>query len=711
MNLPPGKVIYHRYQVIGRPLGRGTFGQVIDAIDQNVLRTYNGATQEGNRVAIKIATSRRETRRAMMISNKYLRSEYSIIRDIHNYHKMHEKPKHMALRYKLCRRYSNFTVITSYVRVPTLLDLNSFENTPTKLHHGFMVMEKLNNNIYALKKEKIKRFGLQRSMHYAIQMLENLQHVHEAGYIHRDVKPSNFCLGPLNDVDRGNEVFLIDFGMAKNYLGMNNRHIPPKSNAGFRGTTRYASINAHNRMELSRRDDLFSWFYSVLEMIGVNLPWKASNDKSAVLIMKINFHEARRFASPHNGVFQNIFEEINTLDFADTPNYKRIYTCLQFIIDHTDSETEIIVEGANPASVWSATGKEKTAVSTRSDDKLFEDVHIDFYDEGKQEENNYEEDTNQPSESTDMDKQIKLVANNETTQKSDKYSYTITNVSWDPTSANNTTSPQRVGSTLPSPSIFVPLENNSPTIQSPIDEENSGLFTKEEGEIPTSIGNVGNSSSVTSFQIFAAQQKTEEEVVEVVEDMDSQDKSDGQNTTEDVPAFGTISEVEEGNMEKYIEVSSVTNSNVEEQVEAPVIQNFNWGQTPSGTDCENNVATGLISPQKFNEKVSVKHQLLYDDIDVEIDPVTQQKAERTEDKPPKPPKLVLQKRNIPPITVDSPSPRAAMIVPSKPGALRHSCSDVMKKSNQRPKRNFTALLAVDDGESSTTNTGCTCALL
>ena len=42
---------------------------------------------------------------------------------------------------------------------------------------------------------------------------------------------------------------------------------------GLVGTARYASVNAHNGIELSRKDDMISMVYLILYFYKGNLPW------------------------------------------------------------------------------------------------------------------------------------------------------------------------------------------------------------------------------------------------------------------------------------------------------------------------------------------------------------------------------------------------------------------------------------------------------
>lgn len=58
----------------------------------------------------------------------------------------------------------------------------------------------------------------------------------------RDLKPDNFLIGRES---RDKTIYLIDFGMAKAYR-TSNGHIPWRTNRGFWGNARYASLGAHD---------------------------------------------------------------------------------------------------------------------------------------------------------------------------------------------------------------------------------------------------------------------------------------------------------------------------------------------------------------------------------------------------------------------------------------------------------------------------------
>lgn len=73
--------------------------------------------------------------------------------------------------------------------------------------------------------------------------MKRIEKVHEEKFIHRDIKPDNFLIGGT-DITKDN-IYIIDFGLAKNYRGPDGEHIPFRDGKNLTGTARYASINTH----------------------------------------------------------------------------------------------------------------------------------------------------------------------------------------------------------------------------------------------------------------------------------------------------------------------------------------------------------------------------------------------------------------------------------------------------------------------------------
>ncbi len=84
---------------------------------------------------------------------------------------------------------------------------------------------------------------------------------------------ANFVMGKAESGQAG-RVFLVDFGLAKQHLDERGQVLPPRSRTDFRGTIPYASLSAHFKCELGRKDDLWSFFFILLEMLGETLTWR-----------------------------------------------------------------------------------------------------------------------------------------------------------------------------------------------------------------------------------------------------------------------------------------------------------------------------------------------------------------------------------------------------------------------------------------------------
>src|SRR5690242_6883601 len=97
-------------------------------------------------------------------------------------------------------------------------------------------------------------------------------------------------------------VYMLDFGLARQYVNAKGDIRTPRTAAGFRGTVRYASLTAHKNkvrlgkirklkdggqnlgifQEMGRHDDLWSLFYILVEFLHGSLPWRKVKDKDEV---------------------------------------------------------------------------------------------------------------------------------------------------------------------------------------------------------------------------------------------------------------------------------------------------------------------------------------------------------------------------------------------------------------------------------------------
>ena len=184
-------------------------------------------------------------------------------------------------------------------------------------NYHYIAMELLGPSLSQLKKILPNNcFSIPTTIRLSRHMFCALQYVHENGYIHRDIKPGNFLIKK----DSTYPLVLIDFGLARKYLNEDGTHVQPRQRNGFAGTSKYATLNAHEKVDLSRRDDLMSWFYSVLELVDGKLPWSGIKDKQKIEDIKKKITESQLCSSlPEE--YKDIYHYITTLTFEQTPDY------------------------------------------------------------------------------------------------------------------------------------------------------------------------------------------------------------------------------------------------------------------------------------------------------------------------------------------------------------------------------------------------------
>ena len=200
-------------------LGSGSFGDVFRGI---TLKTEK-------EVAIKIPTKNKE--------------------------KDGEKP--------LLREYKAYKILSNYSKGVPDCRIEIFENKK------ILIMDLLGFSLEKVFNSNNKKIRMKSILLFATKMIEIIKYIHNLGFLHRDLKPDNFVF----DLDAEN-IFLIDFGLSKKYVE-DNSHIKIETNKRFVGTARYASINTHNGIEQSRRDDLESIMYILIYLFKGSLPWQS----------------------------------------------------------------------------------------------------------------------------------------------------------------------------------------------------------------------------------------------------------------------------------------------------------------------------------------------------------------------------------------------------------------------------------------------------
>lgn len=209
---------------------------------------------------------------------------------------------------------------------PKIFYSNTFEK------ENILIIEELGKNLENLFEANNKKFSAVCVSNIAIQALSRLRELSKKGIVHRDLKPDNFLIGQNENIET---IYLIDFGLSKNFNDDKNKHIEFSKDSGFIGTPRYASINSHLGYEQSRRDDLETLAYMMVYFLKGKLPWMNLNYQKMIgetkeinpevrnkLIMKYKMSiSSDALFKELPIVFHEYFKYTKTLEFKQEPDY------------------------------------------------------------------------------------------------------------------------------------------------------------------------------------------------------------------------------------------------------------------------------------------------------------------------------------------------------------------------------------------------------
>lgn len=117
------------------------------------------------------------------------------------------------------------------------------------------------------------RRAVARIIDVAIQTAWGLQHAHDQGLVHQDVKPANVL------ISQEGVAKVTDFGLARAIEAATG-----ESGVDFVGMTRaYCSPEQSNREKMTHATDIWSWGICVLECFTVKTVWKRGQDVPEVL--------------------------------------------------------------------------------------------------------------------------------------------------------------------------------------------------------------------------------------------------------------------------------------------------------------------------------------------------------------------------------------------------------------------------------------------
>ncbi|XP_077137988.1 tau-tubulin kinase 1 isoform X1 [Ranitomeya variabilis] len=271
--LPVSYVVKDRWKVL-KKIGGGGFGEIYEAMD--LLTREN--------VALKVESAQQP--------KQVLKMEVAVLKKLQG--------KDHVCRFIGCGRNEKFNYVVMQLQGRNLADLRRSQPRGT--------------------------FTMSTTLRLGKQILESIDSIHSVGFLHRDIKPSNFAMGRLPSTYR--KCYMLDFGLARQYTNTNGEVRPPRNVAGFRGTVRYASVNAHKNREMGRHDDLWSLFYMLVEFAVGQLPWRKIKDKEQVGMIKEKY-DHRMLLKHMPSEFHLFLEHISSLDYFTKPDYQMIMSVFE----------------------------------------------------------------------------------------------------------------------------------------------------------------------------------------------------------------------------------------------------------------------------------------------------------------------------------------------------------------------------------------------
>jgi len=279
--LSNNSILDGKWKVI-RKISQGGFGQVyeVEAIRSAFDSTEACFMQKGKKFALKVESKQ--------LKRSVLKFEYEVLK----------KFQHSNL-FMNCFEYGeepNF-----YFMVQTL---------------GGTDLSKL------IRQQPNKCLTFETAFRLTIMMLNPLEIFHSMGWVHRDIKCSNFVLA-----QNPTRVVLIDFGVCKLVFRADGllKTATEAGKGSYQGTYFYSSLRAQNLEEPWKSDDLFSVYISILTMLNKNvIPWKNIKDRGEILEKKKKMSIDKmhtKFPPEVKKTLKQFYNHFIVLKYGEDPDY------------------------------------------------------------------------------------------------------------------------------------------------------------------------------------------------------------------------------------------------------------------------------------------------------------------------------------------------------------------------------------------------------
>ncbi|VDN03382.1 unnamed protein product [Thelazia callipaeda] len=201
---------------------------------------------------------------------------------------------------------------------------------------SYIVMEYLPGNPVGIIGTLESNERLSKVAEFGLQLLKAIYDLHYLGYVHRDIKPENVGLYGKNTV------VLYDLGLARFYTNQEGKVREPRCMCGMRGTDEWASLSAELGRDQGRIDDLWGWFYVLIEWVNCTskypLCWAPFEDQPDLRhLCKSSIFPAKYVLRNCPPEFFKIQCYLRCLGRDDSPNYFYLATLLKDVKTRAES--------------------------------------------------------------------------------------------------------------------------------------------------------------------------------------------------------------------------------------------------------------------------------------------------------------------------------------------------------------------------------------
>ncbi|KAL3985430.1 Protein kinase domain family protein [Acanthocheilonema viteae] len=246
---------------------------------------------------------------------------------------------------KIKRLQVEIDVLKSSAKVRKLTHIASLisQGKNVKVNIRYFMIKMFGDTISDLR-DKFGEFSLATSLKLSYLTIECIEEIHKIGFVHRDIKPAVYAIGL--EAERS-KLFLSGFGLARRYKTDKNALVKKRDKVHRMGNIHYMSRSSHKLLERSRKDDLESWLYMIVEffLTTSSLPWEDEKNHKIVLKKKEAFMDKdyvkifKKCKGMPAGV-NTLVRQINSFQYDTKPDYHLIKNIFRNAIVHGNYKSE-----------------------------------------------------------------------------------------------------------------------------------------------------------------------------------------------------------------------------------------------------------------------------------------------------------------------------------------------------------------------------------